>query len=100
MSTCSGQHHAVVPRIPDEDCVMDRKAQIIALDDTDSLRALEPKRIRGFYVFFLPLLFSLISCGAGGWFIYDADDIPVVGLVLVAVGIVLAVGYVIFETLF
>lgn len=79
---------------------MNRRPQLIALEQEAGERVLAPQRIRGFYLFFLPLVFALFSCGAGGWFFYDANGFSIPGIALVAAGFLLGIGYIVFETFF
>ena len=79
---------------------MVRHAEVIALHDDDSPRVLAPGRVRRFYWLLTPLLLSFISCGAGGWLVSDAGGLPLAGVALLGFGVLLGLGYIVFETFF
>lgn len=79
---------------------MERKPIVVELDADESERVLAPRRLRRFYLFFVPLLLSFISCGAGGWLVSDAQGLPIAGMMLILVGMLLAAAYAVFETFF
>lgn len=83
-----------------QDLPVTRKPIVVALDADESERVLAPHRLRRFYLLLVPLLLSFISCGAGGWLIFDAQELPIAGILLIFFGMLLAAGYFVFETFF
>ncbi len=79
---------------------MPRESTLIELDDDATERVLAPGRVRRFYLLFLPLLLSFVSCGGGGWLMREGDVLLLVGIALIGVGVMLGIGYVVFETFF
>jgi hypothetical protein len=77
-----------------------REPLVLSLHEDDGERVLAPGRVRRFYWLFAPLVLSFISCGVGGWLVTGAEWMPIVGAVLLGVGVLLGIGYVIFESFY
>lgn len=79
---------------------MERRPIIVSLASQSQDRVLAPGKVNRFYFLFVPLVLSLASCGLGGWFVVEADVLFMPGVALLGVGILLGVGYLVFETFF
>src|SRR5262245_3028062 len=78
---------------------MAQEVTIAALED-DGERVLAPRRLRRFYLFFVPLILSFVFCGAGGWMLHEEGDLSIPGILCLVVGFLLAIAYGFFETFF
>jgi len=79
---------------------MSQRAMIVALDDAETLRVLAPGRVRRFYLLMLPALLAVLFCGFGGWLASTEDELMILGIALIAVGVAMGLAYLIFESFF
>lgn len=79
---------------------MSRRAMIAVVDDADSPRVLAPGRVRAFYLLMAPAVVSVLFCGFGGWLAATEEAYLILGVAVLAAGVGLGLGYLVFDTYF
>ncbi|MGL4421478.1 MAG: hypothetical protein ACRCZF_12485 [Gemmataceae bacterium] len=79
---------------------MTQYATITKLEDEQTPRVLSTGRVRAFYLLMAPAILSVLFCGFGGWLAANEEEFLVLGIAGIVLGVLLGLGYLLFETFF